>query len=140
MPSHLLMAHLVMFLSKTMSSTWVPDPMLSICSRTSPKFSFLFYIIYFFFKSLLGHFHQHTHMPGLLSSWKKKRKVDSTLPINLYLIPLLSSIAKLLERVSFTLCFSLSLLFNLLSPLPSAWCKMLKQLSAEHQEERQWSE
>lgn len=48
LPSHLLMAHLVMFLSKTMSSTWVPDPMLSICSRTSPKFSFLFYIIYFF--------------------------------------------------------------------------------------------
>ena len=66
----------------------------------------------FFFKSLLGHSHQHTHTPGLLSSWKRKRKVDSTLPINLHLIPLLSSIAKLLERVSFTLCFSSSLLWT----------------------------
>ena len=107
----LLTAHLVMFLSKTMPSTWVPDPTLSICSRTSPKFSFLFYIIYFFFKSLLGHSHQHTHMPGLLSSWKRERKVGFTLPLNLHLIPLLSSVAKLLERVHLTLLSLIPLFF-----------------------------
>lgn len=37
----------ILFQSKTMPSTWVPDPIPHLLPDFSPEFSFLFYVIHF---------------------------------------------------------------------------------------------